>query len=200
MSTRPTIRRGVLTATVAVLAVVLAVVVVATITMIVAVATGKAFTVQIPSRAVTGLTAATTGLVGGATLDPGGTVGVHIPAPTAAQSAWSLVIVAPIALVGITVLTLILLVVLRAWRGQPFTGRVVTTLRAVGLIELVSVPVAQILAAWAIGHLTASVTVGSVDFSPHLTGDWIVVGLGILALGEVIRRGQAIREELDEVI
>jgi hypothetical protein len=30
--------------------------------------------------------------------------------------------------------------------------------------------------------------------------DWLIVGVGFLALAEVIRRGRSMRQELDEVI
>ena len=47
---------------------------------------------------------------------------------------------------------------------------------------------------------TANIPTDGADFSPALTLDGPIVGLCVLALAEVIRHGQRLRQELDEVI
>jgi uncharacterized membrane protein YhiD involved in acid resistance len=44
-------------------------------------------------------------------------------------------------------------------------------------------------------------TVGpSASFDPGVLAVWALAGFGFLAIGEVVRRGQALRAELDEVV
>jgi hypothetical protein len=141
-----------------------------------------------------------TGLADGVTLDPHGTVDLLIDVPTTGETLWSLASWLPSLLIGVTTVSLLLLVVAEARRGTPFSGRTVRCLRAIGLIALLGGPLAILVDGIASGVLTDAVLSGPGDPSPTVTFDWLVVGVGFLALAEVIRRGREMREELDEVI
>ncbi len=197
MSTPP--GRGWLTGAAVVLGAMLVAVVAAVVAMVVGTFTRSPLSFEIPAGAVAGLSGTGGDLVAGAAIDPDGLVGVTVAEPTTAQSAWSALAALPTALTGLTVLALVLWLVLIARRGEAFSPRVVGTLRAVGIVAIVGGPATQLLTGLATSRLAGSVT-GEIDFAPTLTFDWLIAGVCALALAEVVRRGQAIREELDEVI
>src|SRR5665648_562023 len=140
-------------------------------------------TVAVPISALSPLTGAgLRDLAPGASLDPAGTADVVVADPTTSQVLWSLTTWLPALAIGVAVLVLLLTVVTGARRGDPFTDRTIA------------------LGALARSALSDSVLAGSGDLSPAITLDWLIVGMGFLALAEVIRRGRSMRQELDEVI
>jgi hypothetical protein len=87
---------------------------------------------------------------------------------------------------------------------DPFTLRVVRRLRVLGAVVLAGGAVSELTE-----YVTARVLLDSAvsaglrteahpDF--HLTLWWLTPGLMLLAFAEVVRRGQALRDELDTVI
>jgi len=89
-----------------------------------------------------------------------------------------------------------------ARRTDPFTMATVRRLRTLGGLLLVGGPVACAVEFLARFALTDTVsTVGpSASFDPGVLGVWALAGFGFLAIGEIVRRGQALRAELDEVV
>ncbi len=162
---------------------------------------GQGFTVQVPVSALAEVTAASpAGLADGAVLDPAGTVGVEIAEPTSAQAAaLALGWVPTMTAAGIAVI-LLLRIVHDARRVGPFTPATVRRLRAIAVVSLVGGPVAIAATAISNGLLTDSVLRGASHPEVHVTFEWALLGLGFLALAEVVRTGQAMRHELDEVI
>ena len=191
--------RGWLTTTAVVLVVALAILTMSVTVMVVATATGHPASFRLPTAAVLGLQAEETTLVPGLVIAADSTVGVTLPDPTTAQSAWSLLLSLPALILGGAALTLVLLVVLRARRGEAFSRGVVTTVRAIGLLVLIGGPLVQLLTGLATYGLQNSVSPGA-HLSVAFTFDWLIAGVAILALAEVIRHGQGLREELDVVI
>ena len=158
-------------------------------------------TVAVPISALSPLTGAgLRDLAPGASLDPAGTADVVVADPTTSQVLWSLTTWLPALAIGVAVLVLLLTVVTGARRGDPFTDRTIGRLRAIGILTLLGGPITIALGALARSALSDSVLAGSGDLSPAITLDWLIVGMGFLALAEVIRRGRSMRQELDEVI
>src|SRR5665648_358613 len=149
-------------------------------------------TVAVPISALSPLTGAgLRDLAPGASLDPAGTADVVVADPTTSQVLWSLTTWLPALAIGVAVLVLLLTVV---------TDRTIGRLRAIGILTLLGGPITIALGALARSALSDSVLAGSGDLSPAITMDWLIVGMGFLALAEVIRRGRSMRQELDEVI
>lgn len=194
-----TARRGWLTGAAAALIAVLALLTVLAVVALADSAGRASVSVPVATDLVADL-GAPSGLADGVTLDPHGTVDLLIDVPTTGETLWSLASWLPGLLMGATTVVLLLVVVAEARRGTPFSGRTVRCLRAVGLVALLGGPAAILLTGVASGILTDAVLTGPGDPSPVLTFDWLVVGVGFLALAEVIRRGREMREELDEVI
>lgn len=198
-----TVSRRWLTSTAVVVGASLAILASATAVQAVLASRGEPVSFTLPSSltaTVLGVPAGPLALAHGVELSPAATVAVRITDPTGAQSAWGTLLWLPSALLGGAVFALVLLAVLRARRGDVFTGGIVGITRAVGLVLLVGGPLVQLLTGVGTSQLTDSVLPGRGDFSPALTFDGPIVGLCVLALAEVVRHGQRLREELDEVI
>lgn len=192
-----------LTSTAVVLGVSLAILTSATVVTAVLAARGEPVSFTLPSSltpTVLGTPTGSLALAQGVELSPAATVAVRIADPTGAQSAWGTLLWLPSALLGGAAVALVLLAVLRARRGDVFSGGIVGITRAVGLVLLVGGPLVQLLTAVGTSQLTDSALPGGGDFSPAFTFDGPIVGLCVLALAEVMRHGQRLREELDEVI
>jgi hypothetical protein len=186
-----------LTTTAVVLGVSLATLACTTVVMAVQAVRGAPVSFTLPSSltaTVLGSPPGRLALAPGVELSPTATVAVRISEPTGAQAAWGTLLWLPSALLGAGAFTLVLLAVLRARRGDAFRGGIVGITRAAGG------PLAQLLTAIGASRLTDSVLPGSADFSPAFTLDGPIVGLCLLALAEVMRHGQRLREELDVVI
>ncbi len=193
-----TARRGWLTAAIIAICAALTLVAVITAVTVVRALNGAAFSFGIPTATV-GIPQAPAGLEPGVTIDPSGFVDVTVAQPTTAQAAWSLVASLPV-LLAAAGLVLVLVIALRARRGEPFTRNVVALVRTIGLVVLVGGPLMQAVTGVARSRLAESVLVEGGHYGPTITLDWVIAGLCILALAEVIRHGKSLREELDEVI
>lgn len=191
--------RGWLTAAATVLGIGLAVLLAATAAMAVQTARGAPVSFPLPAETVFGAAPGST-LVPGVELARDATVTVSLPDPAAAQSAWSVLLWLPSALIAGAAITLVLLAVARARRGEPFRSGVVTIMRTLGVVLFVGGPLVQLLTGIGSYRIAGTVLGQGADFAPAFTLDGPIVGVCALALAEVIRHGQLLREELDEVI
>ncbi|MDO8107934.1 DUF2975 domain-containing protein [Isoptericola sp. b441] len=191
--------RGWLNAAATVLGIGLALLLAATAVMAVQAARGAPVSFPLSPEAAFGTEAGPT-LLPGVELARDATVTVRLPDPAAAQSAWSVLLWLPSTLLAGAAVTLVLLAVVRARRGDPFGGGVVTIMRTLGVVLLVGGPLVQLLTGVGSYRLAGTVLGRGADFAPAFTLDGPIVGVCVLALAEVIRHGQRLREELDEVI
>jgi len=192
--------RGWLTSAAAVLGAGLALLAVTTVVMAVQAARGQPVTFPLPAAAALGSPPGGAAPAPGLAVAPGATVSVSLADPTSAQSAWATLLWLPTSLLGGTAVALVLIAVVRARRGAPFTGGVVALMRALGVVLLVGGPLVQLLTGLGSYRLAGSTLGAAADFAPAFTLDGPIAGLCVLALAEVIRHGQRLREELDEVI
>jgi hypothetical protein len=134
--------------------------------------------------------------------DPNTTVYLRITQPTGAQLALATAATLPTYALTTTMLVMLWRLVGAARRTDPFTWATVRRLRALGWLLVIGGPVAWVVEFGARFALSDTVT----SRGPHATLDlfapavWGLVGFGMLAIGEVIRRGQALRTELDGVV
>ncbi|GAA2645477.1 DUF2975 domain-containing protein [Paractinoplanes durhamensis] len=122
--------------------------------------------------------------------------------PTAAQRGWELLSTLP----GYALLTLALVLLWRltgqARRGDPFTVDVARRLRRLGLLLVAAGPIVWVTEFLGDFALSAGADTGGVYATLDLTAPaaWALAGFGALAVGEIVRRGQAMRVELDGVV
>lgn len=159
------------------------------------------FTVQVPADVLPELTSVHPAVLDdGAHLSANGTVGVEIADPTVGQSLALALGWVPALAMTLVALVLLLRLVRDARRHGPFTTATVRRLRAVAVVALVGGPLGIAAEAWSNALLTRSVLSTGGDVAPHVTFEWLLLGLGFLAVAEVVRTGLAMRSELDEVI
>jgi hypothetical protein len=158
-------------------------------------------TVAVPVDVLPGVAGAVTdGLVAGTALDGDGTIDVVVDDPTAGQVIWSLASWVPAGAIGIATLFLLLYLVRDVRRVGAFNDSTVRRLRTIGLISLIGGPLSMALDAASSAYLARSVLTSASDVLGDITLDWLVTGLGFLALSQVMRIGLEMRRELDEVI
>jgi len=135
----------------------------------------------------------------GAAIHPDATIYLRVEHPTGTQR-W---------LVTIATLPIYALTTVMLWRlvgeerhTDPFTGVTARRLRILGWLLIIGGPVAWAAEFTARFALSDTVTTAG----PHATLDpgtpavWFLAGFGMLAISEVVRRGQALRTELDSVV
>jgi DUF2975 family protein len=145
---------------------------------------------------------ATGGLAAGAAVDPNGTVDVLIDHPSARQVVAAALVSMPTFLVILALFAMLLGVVHRACNGGPFDAHVVRRLRLIGVVALVAGVVARLVELFAQLDLTSTVTDRSTSATLPLQSlfGWVLVGIALFAIAEVVKRGLAMRAELDTVI
>ncbi len=159
------------------------------------------FTVQVPADVLPELTSVHPDVLDpGAHLSADGTVGVEITDPSVGQSLALALGWMPALAMTVVALILLLRLVRDARRHGPFTTATVHRLRAVAVVALVGGPLGIAAEAVSNALLTRSVLSTGGDVAPHVTFEWLLLGLGFLAVAEVVRTGLALRSELDEVI
>jgi hypothetical protein len=163
---------------------------------------GLSVSVQVPTGTVDGVAGATGGLAAGAAVDPNGTVDVLIDHPSARQVVAAALVSMPTFLVIVALFAMLLGVVYRARKGGPFDAHVVRRLRLIGLVALVAGVVARLVELFAQLDLTSTVTDRSTSATLPLQSlfGWVLVGIALFAIAEVVKRGLAMRTELDTVI
>jgi hypothetical protein len=138
----------------------------------------------------------------GATIDAQASISLRVEHPTGVQLGWATVAALPGYALTTTMLVLLWRLVALARRDDPFTAGTVSRLRALGWLLVVGGPAAWAAEFIARFALSETVTTGG----PRATLDlgapavWFLAGFGMLAIGEVVRRGQALRAELDQVV
>jgi len=138
----------------------------------------------------------------GLTLAPDGELTLQVAHPDAAQRALAALGSAPTWGLWVLVLFLLWRLVREVRRTDPFTAPVARRLCVIATVMVVGGPLVefvQFLATFAL-----STTVRGVDPQASLSlgflGTWLLAGFGLLAVAEVVRRGQWLREELDTVV
>jgi hypothetical protein len=159
--------------------------------------TGRAVGVGLAARSVL---APGAGLRDGLVADPAGDVTVVIEHPDAGQIVLHLLTQLPVWVISVLMLFLLWRLVRAARRTDPFSEPVARRLAVLGWLLIVGGPVAQ-----TVGFLASFVLAGTVSHPqatlvvmPLLV--WMLAGFGMLAVGEVVRRGHALRAELDTVV
>jgi hypothetical protein len=168
---------------------------------VVTLADGGLVVAQVPADAVTGVAGATGGLRAGGVVD--GNVEVLVADPTLGQLVTYQSTRLPTFAVVAAVLVLLWTALRRAGREDPFADRTVRRLRLIGWVALVGGILAQLVQMIASLELTAQVTADgkqftTLDLGP--TGLFLLVGFGFFAIAEILKRGLAMRTELEAVI
>lgn len=138
----------------------------------------------------------------GATIDADASIYLRVEHPTGVQRGLATVATLPGYALTTAMLVLLWRLAAKARRDDPFTGGVVSRLRVLGWLLVVGGPAASAVEFIARFALSDTVTTSG----PRATLDlgapavWFLAGVGMLAIGEVVRRGQTLRAELDEVV
>jgi hypothetical protein len=169
---------------------------------IIAIVGGWPVSVEVPAGAVDGVGGATGGLAGGVAVDPHGTVDVLADDPSARQLFAAALVSLPTFLVILTLFAMLLGVVRRARKGGPFDEHVVWRLRLIGAVAIIAGFIARLVELFAQLDLTSTVTDRSMSATVSLQSlfGWVLVGIALFAIAEVVKRGLAMRAELDTVI
>ncbi|BCJ48249.1 hypothetical protein GCM10010168_26090 [Actinoplanes ianthinogenes] len=166
-----------------------------TVVGVVALLSGQSIDAEV---AVTG--AVTPDLPSGIAL--GSSVGVEILHPSAGQVAWALTGMLPRQVLILATLALLWRAVGQARRADPFGPGMARSFHRLGLVLVLGGPVVWIVDFFARTRLSDSVGVGGtyavLDFLVPLA--WGFAGFGAFAIGEILRRGRAMRVELDGVV
>ncbi|MBP0450985.1 DUF2975 domain-containing protein [Kitasatospora sp. RG8] len=147
-----------------------------------------------------GLTGGAGGLPGGAAIAPESVVEAHITDPSLHQRIAELLTTLPTLLLLAGVLALLLRIVRRARRGDPFTAATVQGLRVLGLLTALGGSAAGAAESLAALDLSSTVTPGAAFAVWEVPAGWLLAGIGFLAVAEVLRRGVTMRDELAAVI
>lgn len=127
-------------------------------------------------------------------------VTVTLADPDAGQrAAWALAEL-PTQAVAAALLALLLGLVRHARREDPFTPATVRRLRAVAATAIAGGVFAFTVELLASMHLSTTAVVGDIAGISHLPVHWLLIGFGLLAVAEVVKRGRAMREELETVV
>ncbi|WP_033342239.1 DUF2975 domain-containing protein [Catenuloplanes japonicus] len=141
-----------------------------------------------------------TGLPAGVRLADGGGVEVTVTDPAWGERLLSALQGAPAYLLGLLIIVLLWRIVAVARRTDPFSPELPRRLRRLGVATLVLGVCAE-LAQVAIDAAASTVVYGEFWALSFRSGFWwLLLGFGLLAVAEVLRRGGALRAELDEVV
>lgn len=157
-------------------------------------------TFTVPAGGVDGITDVRGSLRANAGIDPEGDVDVRVSDPSARQRLLYVLTGLPSYALGLVILALLWNTVRAARRVGPFAPTVVRRLTWLGFTVLAGGPLAD--AAQLIATFLASGTLfdGQMFVSYVPSWWWFLAGLGFLAVAEVVKRGTAMRAELDEVV
>jgi len=125
---------------------------------------------------------------------------LYILEPTGAQLGWYLAGRLANVIVLIAVLSMLLGLLNRARRANPFTRATVRDLRWISVVLIAGGTLASLVEAIAAMGLSASIPPGNIAGTWKLPVLWLLTGFGALAVSEIVARGCALREELDEVV
>jgi len=163
-----------------------------------AAAVSDSLQLELPASAVSGTV--DYGLREGAAIAAEQDVTVTVADPNPQQRVlWALTALPSYAVVA-GLLVLLLRIVWHARRGDPFTPATVRRLRVLAVVTLVGGYLGFLIELFAAMHLSSTViTDGVVGFS-QLPVHWFLIGFGLFAVAEVIKRGNAMRAELETVV
>jgi hypothetical protein len=122
--------------------------------------------------------------------------------PSAAQLGWALLATLPRFLLVTATLALLWRAIGLARRTDPFRSGLAGRLRSLGILLIGGGLVAWIAEVVARFGLSSTVDVGgtytTLDFT--VPAVWLFFGITLLAVGEIVRRGQEMRADLDGVV
>ncbi|MEU5940003.1 DUF2975 domain-containing protein [Micromonospora sp. NPDC047548] len=138
----------------------------------------------------------------GAVIDADASIYLRVEQPSGVQIGLATVAALPTYILATTMLVMLWRLVGEARRTDPFTAATARRLRTLGWLLIVGGPVAWLVEFLARFALSGTVATGGHQATLNLgvPAVWFLAGFGILAISEVVRRGQALRAELDEVV
>ncbi|MET9403857.1 DUF2975 domain-containing protein [Kitasatospora sp. NPDC002965] len=157
-------------------------------------------TAGIPAGALEGSTVIPGRTTGGVSITPDSVIEVEIADPSAHQLVAAVLTALPSLLVALGMLVMLLLVVRRARRGDPFTTQAVRRLRLLAVFVIVGGTLAGVTESAAALDLALSVSDTAGVTVWEFPAAWTLAGFGILASAEVVSRGAGMRAELETVI
>ena len=130
------------------------------------------------------------------------TVDVTFWAPTAGQRLQYLVGPLLVAVTALVVMALLLFVARSQRRGEPFTLTNARRVSAIGVVVAVGGTLAPVVTQMAHSSLLEATAAGPLVRTNEFTLSflWVAVGLVVASVGEVFRRGVALREDLDGLV
>ncbi|MEU4626495.1 hypothetical protein AB0G04_41760 [Actinoplanes sp. NPDC023801] len=122
--------------------------------------------------------------------------------PTAAQLGWALLAALPRFVLVTVTLALLWRAIGRARRTDPFRSGLAGSLRSLGILLIGGGVLAWLTEVVARFGLSSTVDVGGTYTTVDLTvpAVWLFFGITLLAVGEIVRRGQEMRADLDGVV
>lgn len=157
--------------------------------------------VDLPARSLDGVAGAHPE-AGGVTVATDGTVEAVVSDPSVRQVLLSTLTWLPTVVLVVAVLALLVRILRDARSGDPFTARTVRRLRVLAAVALAGGVVVAVVESLCATALVATVlpSAGGTYWSLTLPVGWVFAGFAFLALGELVRRGLALREDLDGVV
>lgn len=156
--------------------------------------------ISIPLWTLGGLDLTLPRLVPGVVVNPTNEVSLGIENPTTQQTALLLTSVVD-AVVYITFFMLLRQLVRQARHADPFTRATARRLRFLGGFLILGALVAALTTAIAQGVLTRTITTDRTFlFDWDTPGYTLVTGLVLVVVGEIVRRGAAMREDLEGMV
>ncbi|MGH3746309.1 MAG: hypothetical protein ACRDT8_02805 [Micromonosporaceae bacterium] len=159
---------------------------------------GDSLPLQLPASKVTG--AVDYGLREGSVIAAEQEVTVTVTDPTPQQRlVWALTTLPTYGMIA-ALLALLLRSVWCARRGDAFTLAAVRRLRVLAVVALVGGYFGFLTQLIASLYLSSTVTTAGVMGYSQLPAHWFLIGLGLFSVAEVVKRGHAMRTELETVV
>jgi hypothetical protein len=163
-----------------------------------AAAAGDSLQLELPASAVSG--SVDYDLREGVAVAAQQDVTVTVSDPSLGQRVGWILTALPTYAVVAALLVLLLRIVWHARRGDPFTLATVRRLRVLAVVALAGGYLGFLVELFAAMYLASTVTTDSVVGSADLPMSWFLVGFGLFAVAEVVKRGYTMRTELDTVV
>lgn len=125
---------------------------------------------------------------------------VLIVDPTPAQALWYLAARLPSLTVVLAALLMLLRLLSRARRANPFSRDTVRHLRWLATVVGVGGTLAGLVEFVASTGISSGLDTGRISGHWNFPLLWLFAGFGVMAVAEIVARGCAMREELDEVV
>jgi hypothetical protein len=164
-----------------------------------AITSGGPVVAEVPADSLSNVVGSVDGLNRHAAITPDATVEVEIADPSTRQLVASALTSLPTGLVVVAMLAMLLRIVRRARRDDPFTAGAVRRLRILAVVVLVGGSLAGLAESLAALDLAISLT-DQAWTTVRFPVAWLLAGFGLLAISEIVKRGTAMRAELDTVV